>query len=157
MERQEIWRPVVGYEGLYEVSCDGEVYSRHRGKDLKLCFNTVGYYRVDLCKNGKRTTHSVHRLVAQAFIPNPENKPQVDHINRNKTDNRVENLRWSTNSENNINIGCQKNNKLGLKNIHKTKWGYSVEFMRNKLYYTKHCKTLDEAIAQKALMLSMWI
>jgi hypothetical protein len=157
MERQEIWRPVVGYEGLYEVSCDGNVYSRHTGKDLKLKLSIYGYNRIVLHKEGEGKNYQVHRLVAQAFIPNPENKPQVDHINRNKTDNRVENLRWVTCSENCINRGIPKNNTSGYKNIFKTKCGYEVKICRNKLYYSKHCKTEEEAIAQKALMLSMWI
>lgn len=157
MERQEIWRPVVGYEGLYEVSCDREVYSLYKGKDLKPGLHNGGYNRIVLHKDGKRNNCSVHRLVAQAFIPNPENKPQVDHINRNKTDNRVENLRWATCCENQHNTGIRKDNTTGYKNIRKTKWGYEVIIKRNKLRYSKCCKTLDEAIAQKALMLSMWI
>ena len=157
MKREEIWRPIAGYEGLYEVSYDGNVYSHHTGKDLKPRLNTEGYPIVELCKDGQRKCVRIHRLIAQAFIPNPENKPYVDHINRIRNDNRLENLRWVTCSENCINTGIRKDNTTGLKNICKRKYGYRVEFNRNKLKYSKSCKTLDEAIAQKALMFSMWI
>ena len=156
MERQE-WKVIEGYEGLYEVSYDGEVYSHHTGKDLKPGRASSGYMTVSLNKNGKPKSHTVHRLVAKAFIPNPENKTDVDHINRNRTDNRVENLIWASRSDNNVNTCIRKDNKTGYKNICKTKWGYEVQINRNKLRYRKHCKTLDEAIAQKSLMLSMWI
>lgn len=100
----EIWKPVVGYP-RYEVSNLGNV----RGIDFmrtgrtQILFskhNKGGYIVVSLCKEGKRKDALVHILVAQAFIPNPENKPEVDHINCIRDDNRVENLRWVTRSEN---------------------------------------------------------
>jgi hypothetical protein len=157
MKREEIWRPVVGYEELYEVSYDGDVYSLYKGKDLKPGLNKNGYMYVMLYKDGKRKNCSIHRLIAQAFIPNPENKKEVDHINRNRTDNRVENLRWVCRSDNVINTGIRKDNKLGIKNITKIGQDFLVSIKRNKHRYRKLCKTEEEAIAQKALMLSMWI
>ena len=93
--------------GLYEVSnIDGKVRNVKTGRLLKPETARHGYLRVVLCKNRKHTTFSVHRLVAQVFIPNPDNLPVVNHINEDKTDNRVENLEWSTykhNSEHSLN------------------------------------------------------
>ena len=97
----EIWRDVVGYEGLYNVSDFGRVKSFHNGKIIirKPAFSN-GYLKVSLCKDGSIRTHKIHTLVAKAFIPNPENKPSVNHIDGNKTNNCVENLEWSTQTEN---------------------------------------------------------
>lgn len=96
----EIWKPIKEYEGLYEVSSFGNVRSIKRnttnGKIMKLQKTKTGYYRVGLCKNNKVKCYSVHRLVAQAFIPNLNNLPQVNHKNECKTNNNVENLEWCT-------------------------------------------------------------
>ena len=108
----EIWKPIKGFEGLYEVSNMGNVRSLDRyvmngnrccllkGKPKKAYFISTGYLMVDLCKNSQRTHYLIHRLVAEAFIPNPSNLPCIDHINTIKTDNRVENLRWCSCKEN---------------------------------------------------------
>lgn len=110
---QEIWKPIKGYEGLYEVSNLGRVKSLERfiksgnkyglhkygGKILKAGVYR-GYLGVSLCKNKTIKQYYVHRLVANSFIQNIENKLEVDHINTNRSDNRVENLRWVTKKEN---------------------------------------------------------
>ena len=105
----EIWKDIVGYDGLYQISNMGRVKSleriarnNHKIKEKILTpnLNKGGYLRVHLRKDNYSYTPLIHRLVAQAFLPNPNNKPQIDHINTNKTDNRVCNLRWTTASEN---------------------------------------------------------
>lgn len=102
--KKEEWKPVVGYEGLYEVSSYGKVRSlnfRRTKKCSELAqFNSGGYKMVHLTKNGIMASPKVHRLVAQAFIPNPENKPEVNHENGDKTKNTVDNLSWVTRGEN---------------------------------------------------------
>lgn len=94
----EIYKDIQGYEG-YQVSNHGNVKSLGNGKSrkekiLKPFNNTKGYLQVTLCREGKQKQHLVHRLVAQAFIPNPQNLPQVNHRDENKTNNNVENLEW---------------------------------------------------------------
>ena len=96
----EIWRDIAGYEGLYKVSTEGNIKSIKRNKLLSLYTNHGGYKKVDLCKNNTRKHYSVHRLVAQAFIPNPDNLPQVNHKDEDKSNNCVSNLEWITHKDN---------------------------------------------------------
>ena len=91
----EVWKDVVGYEGLYEVSNLGRVKSKTRKNTILLKpSETKGYLFVFLCKDKKVKRKSIHRLVANAFIENPYNYPIINHVNENKADNRVENLEW---------------------------------------------------------------
>lgn len=97
----EHWKPIDGYDGLYEVSNLGRVRSTYgRGKMLKPMLSNTGYERVDLFKDKKRKQFSVHRLVAKAFIENPEGKPFVNHKDESRTNNRADNLEWVTHKEN---------------------------------------------------------
>lgn len=98
---KEIWKYIKNYEALYQVSNLGRVKSSSSNNLLKPLKHNKGYLRVRLYKNGKSKNHRIHRLVAQAFIPNPENKPQVNHIDEDKTNNRVDSIEWVTNRENN--------------------------------------------------------
>lgn len=93
------WRSVAGYEGLYEVSNTGLVKGLKSNKVLKPIVLKNGYLQVNLCKNNEPKKFLVHRLVATAFIPNPKNKPTVEHIDGKKTNNHIDNLCWATKSE----------------------------------------------------------
>lgn len=95
----ERWKPVIGYEGIYEVSNYGNVRNVTSGHVLLQTNTTTGYRKVELYKNGRKNLR-VHRLVASAFINNTYGKPYINHKNGNKTDNRVENLEWCTQKEN---------------------------------------------------------
>ena len=104
---EEIWKDIKEYEGLYQVSNLGRVKSFPRNgtqvnaiKILTLKLHHTGYYRVTLSKNNKRIDKLVHRLVAETFIPNPNRKPQVNHKDGDKLNNRVDNLEWNTCLEN---------------------------------------------------------
>ena len=110
MSTSEVWKDVVGYEGYYKVSDKGNVYSVERknsrgqkcgGRTLKPVCDKEGYTRLDLYKNGKSKTKRIHRLVAEAFIPNPESLPQINHIDEVKTNNELSNLEWCTREYNN--------------------------------------------------------
>lgn len=109
----EIWKDIPGYEGFYRVSTKGNVWSYPRitegkhgryfsrkGKSIKPIAADHGYLKVRLTKDGKQTDRRIHRLVADVFLPNPHNRSEVNHKNGIKTDNRVENLEWSTRREN---------------------------------------------------------
>ena len=94
----ETWRDVVGYEDQYEVSSIGNV--RRKIQNLKLNNSAHGYYNVSLSKNGECVTKLVHRLVAEAFLDNPDCKEQVNHKDCNKLNNNITNLEWMTSQEN---------------------------------------------------------
>lgn len=96
----ELLKPVSGYEGLYWVTIGGVVLNRH-GEALSTHDNGRGYRVVHLCDHGKKRHHRVHRLVAQAFIPNPNNYPEVNHLDERKANNRASNLEWCTRVHNN--------------------------------------------------------
>ena len=110
----EIWKDIKGYEGFYQASTLGRILAKERQvfhsrggmktlseKILSKSKANNGYSVVCLCKEGKVKQETVHRIIAKTFIPNPEDKPQVNHINGIKTDNRIENLEWATSHENN--------------------------------------------------------
>ena len=107
----ETWKDIVGYEGLYKISDLGRVLSVRFGpknhpsqfsepKLMKLTKSSTGYLHVQLYKNGKSSTKLIHTLVATAFVDNPQNKPEINHIDGNKLNNTPSNLEWVTKSEN---------------------------------------------------------
>lgn len=122
----EEWRDIIGFEGFYQVSNLGRVKRIKSGSGtqperiLRPRINR-GYYRVNLSKNNHPFDKRIHRLVAEAFIPNPENKPEVDHIDGNVQNNNVDNLRWVTPKENMQNektkdVLCHRKKRYGEKN-----------------------------------------
>ena len=139
---QEIWKDIEGYEGKYQVSNCGRVKSLSRFVERKgqpptyLSERIIsthihkGYKIVHLYSNNKEKTFSVHRLVASAFIPNPNNFPHIDHINTIRIDNRVENLRWVNRSMNMMNEITHKKRSEYWKE--KTKKGKNVCVERKK-------------------------
>lgn len=109
MPESEIWKDVVGYEGFYKVSNKGNVHSVNRrdsrgikcgGRALKPAYTKAGYLKVVLCKNGMRYYKMLHRLVAETFIPNPNNYTFINHIDNNPQNNIINNLEWCTQSYN---------------------------------------------------------
>lgn len=157
----EIWKDIQGYEGHYQVSNLGAIKSfpkrfyhviskKYVFKKEKIirdkATNHYGYYNVILRKEGEPKFYLIHRLVAQHFIPNPENKPQVNHKNGIKIDNRVENLEWVTQQENithAISTGL-KNTKGEMHCRHKLTEG-DVLAIRGKYKFVKHgCRKLAE-------------
>ncbi len=102
----EEFKDIENYEGLYKISNFGRVYSVKSGKFLKPQKHKDNYLLVNLYKNEKMKTYKIHRLVAQAFIPNPLNLPQINHKDENKANNNVSNLEWC-NSKYNINYGTR--------------------------------------------------
>ena len=119
---KEIWKDIKGYEGIYQVSNIGKIISLPRNgtilkkKKLKNILNNRGYLCVNLSKNNIQKKNAIHRLVAETFIPNPDNLSQVNHKDGNKQNNCVENLEWCTCKEN-----IQHARKTGLLNDYGSK------------------------------------
>ena len=120
----EEWKDIKGYEGIYQISNKGRVKSLKFNKENILipAKHNRGYLFINLCKNGKVKKYLIHRLVAEAFLPNPDNLPQVNHKDENKLNNNVENLEWCSNKYN-VNYGSRNEkaskNSKGKKKAHK--------------------------------------
>jgi len=140
-------KDIAGYEGLYAIEKDGRVWSYLTNKYLINTLLTIGYYKVTLTKDNKHKIYLIHRLLGIAYIPNPENKECIDHINRNTKDNTIENLRWATRAENNRNISVRKTNILQEQHINfdisSNRYRFLIE--RNGIIHRKYFKTLEEA------------
>lgn len=159
---KEVWKPIEGYEGLYDISNLGRVKSLPKQSGSRLNINSTimrlgsdknGYSVISLSKNGKYKLCKVHRLVGQAFIPNPENKPCINHKNLIKNDNAFVNLEWVTIYENsfhsslhgkNWGIG-EKNNSAKLSDDdiraikHLSFFGYKARHLYDMFGVSKNC------------------
>ena len=144
----EEWKVIDGYNNNYSISNKGNVKNNKTDKILKQGINNDGYHRLGLYVNRKQKPELIHRLVALAFIPNPENKPHTDHINNIKTDNNVNNLRWATRSENQHNHKLSKANTSGVKGVsydkRKTKWRAQIRLDGIKIHIG-YFDTIEEA------------
>lgn len=176
MKEKEIWKEIKDYEGYFEVSNLGNFRSKDRiigyktpgifrkypGKNLKTESIMEGYTRIVLMKEHKRKRFMCHRLVAETFIPNPENKPYINHINGIKYDNRVSNLEWVTQSENELHSFRILNNtmkgktypiKIYCNNLNKTFKSMSevIEYLHNIGYKTACIEGLKKSIKANRL------
>lgn len=129
--------PVVGYEGLYEVSDDGHVFSMRRNSNVSLCYTRVadGGCVVELTKDGVCLKHRVHRLVALAFIDNQKNSDYVQHIDCDKTNNKASNLKWKNSNYKKLKV-CATDIATGNKRFFRTvnsteRHGFNVMAVRN--------------------------
>lgn len=132
-------KDILGYEGEYAITCGGCIWSYKSEKFLKTRFNRDGYEVVNLSKNGILKTFSIHRLVAQAFIPNPNNYSQVNHIDGDKENNNIWNLEWCSAKQNNIHAietGLRKS-KSCIRRIHCIETGFVYDNVAQAARATK--------------------
>lgn len=145
---------VKGYPE-YLIYDDGRVLSKRRNRFMKITKDTKGYNRIKLMINKKRGDFKIHRLVAEHYIPNPENKPQVNHINGDKSNNHISNLEWVTNMENiNSYRSIYKSNSSGHKGIshHQlNSWRYQKTYYGKNI--SKYFKSKTDALCYKYIIL----
>ena len=144
---------IKGFE-KYKIYEDGKIINKH-GYEMKPNKTINGYLQLKLCKNSKHKNFLLHRLLGEAFIPNPDNKPFIDHIDRNRTNNELSNLHWVTSLENSNNRNMPNNNTSGNKNIYwnKSRNGWKFEKVFKDITYTKQSKNKQVVLDYKAQFL----
>lgn len=141
---EEIWKDVVGFEELYQVSSLGRIksFKKKNEKILKPYLDKNGYTNIGFCRKTRSKRYLLHRIVAIAFIPNPDNLPQVNHKDGNKQNNAKNNLEWSTPSEN-----TQHSYDTGLKP--KGSKHHNAKLTENQVLEIRESKSLHRDLAEK--------
>ena len=144
---------IIGYEGLYKIYPDGKIWGCTHKKFKKIrepCKNNDWYCSIALCKKQITKNFLIHRLLMQHFKPDEWNPDlQVDHINRIRHDNRLDNLRMVTRIKNLQNLGTRKTNTSGHTNISKCEYGYCFAKVENGKRHCRYFKTLEEVLQYK--------
>ena len=143
------YKLIEGYEN-YIIFTTGKIYSKKRNIFIRHFKNTTKYYVVSLSKYNKQKTHQLHRLLALAFIPNPNNLPSVDHIDINSYNNNLNNLRWATRTKQTINQNIRITNTTGTQGVNCDGTRYRAKWIIDKKPYSKSFSILkygkDEAL-----------
>ena len=144
--QNEIYKKIVGYSN-YSISNWGNVRNDKSKRIKRVTTSADGYLMTSLCEDGEAHGFGVHRLIAIAFIPNPEHKTQVDHIDTNRLNNKLDNLRWASNSENNYNSKIRTDNTSGSKGVYfdksSNKWRVQINVNGKRLYVGRFTKKED--------------
>ena len=144
-----MWKTITDFE--YEIDIDGNVRNKHTGHILKPSLDRYGYLKIGLRKKCERKKYwfTIHRLVGFYFVENPNGYSQIDHIDRNKLNNSVNNLRWVDSITNNLNRKqtCWTTNKTGELYITKYTNGFMIRINRNDYKFRSWFKSLEEAVA----------
>jgi hypothetical protein len=136
------------YEKLYKINKKGEIWSNYYNRMMTPTIGSAGYYNIEISKDGVVKQTTIHRLLAIQYLPNPNNLQMVDHIDQNKTNNCLENLRWASCRTNNLNMG--KTPKSGHQNIYIDSYNQCIVNIHvNGIRYNKRFYELKDAIAYR--------
>jgi hypothetical protein len=147
---------ITGYSS-YLIYPDGRVFSKKSNRFLKQTLQTQGYLAVEMRAFGKRYCKRIHRLIGEHYIPNPDNKPTIDHMNRDRSDNRIENLRWATMEEQRHNQRKYSTNTSGHRHIQYCKTHKKWKFNHTRPYKNRYFKSKIDAICYKFIFLLKYV
>nr|AAL73456.1 endonuclease [Tetrahymena thermophila] len=160
IEETDVWKTIEDYPD-YQISSQGRVKKIKTGKILKINVDSNGYYLINLCKNKVFKTYSMHRIVAKHFISNPQQLKNVDHINNDKLDNRIGNLRWVTNQQNRMNqLKTKKPTSSIYKGVFLIKkynlWKAQIKINKKKFYLGQFQTQEEAALAYNAKAIELF-
>lgn len=159
-EEVEIWKDIDGYYGRYLISNTGKVRSNFSNKILKPAIGKWGYLFVTLFLDYKGTSKFIHRLIAEYFIPNPNNYEIVDHKDRNRINNSISNLRWVDKAANIMNCSLSKNNKTGVNGVYwvkaKKKWRAEIMINYKKIHLGYYEEFSSACFARRCADAKYW-